>query len=275
MKKLIALMLVLVLTLGMAACGNDTQSEETTEQTEQTEQTVTDTEDAQDEPAQGDIEGTDDVILEEGNENEQTEETDGEETEETVDMENLPEADTTNDLPIMTPDGGFLDTDGNPISDTDSMAVTMLKDLWSLFAEEEKFPIAGGNPEAGVMDAPGAYDLAYAEGLSAQLLIPADQIGNITEAGTMIHMMNANNFTGGIVRLADGVDTAAFAQAMRDAIQNNQWMCGFPEKLIVADMIGGYVLIAFGVNDAMTPLQTHLTQGFPGAKILFDEAITG
>ena len=90
----------------------------------------------------------------------------------------------------------------------------------------------------------------------------------------MIHMMNANTFTCGVVHLTEGTDVAAFANTMRDAVQGNQWMCGFPETLVIAS-IGNYVLVAFGINDAMNPFQTHFAEAYPNANVLFNEAIAG
>ena len=154
-------------------------------------------------------------------------------------------------------------------------AVAVLENIWNLYGEDEKFAVIGGNMESPVDGAPGNYDMAYAENLTWNLLVPEDQIANVAEAATMIHMMNANTFTSGVVRLAEGADAAAFAQVMRDAIQNNQWMCGFPETLTVAVVEGEYVLIAFGVNDAMNPFMTHFAEAYAEAEILFNEAVAG
>ena len=154
-------------------------------------------------------------------------------------------------------------------------ALAVLENVWSLYGEDEKFAVIGGNMESPVDGAPGNYDMTYAEGLTWNLLVPEDQLANIDQAASMIHMMNANTFTCGVVHLVEGTDAAAFAQVMCDAIQNNQWMCGFPETLTVAVVGGEYVLIAFGVNDAMTPFMTHFGEAFPGAEILFNEAIAG
>jgi hypothetical protein len=156
----------------------------------------------------------------------------------------------------------------------DASAVAVLENIWAKYGDDEKFAVIGGNMENPVDGAPGNYDMAYAENLTYNLLVPAEQLTNVAEAATMIHMMNANTFTSGVVHLADGVDAAAFAAAMRDAIQGNQWMCGFPETLVIAS-IGDYVLIAFGVNDAMNPFQTHLAEAYPDAVSLYNEAITG
>ena len=128
-------------------------------------------------------------------------------------------------------------------------------------------------PTAPEMAAPGNYDMAYAENLSYNLLVPADRIADVTEAASMIHMMNANTFTCGVLRLAEGTDAASFASAMEQAVQNNQWMCGFPETLVIGTIGAEYVLVAFGLNDTMTPFQTHLAAAYPGAEILYNEAI--
>lgn len=154
-------------------------------------------------------------------------------------------------------------------------ALAVLEETWAKYGEDEKFAVIGGNMESPVDGAPGNYDMAYAENLTWNLLVPEDQLANIDQAATMIHMMNANTFTSGVVHLTEGADAAAFAQVMRDAIQGNMWMCGFPETLTVAVIGGEYVLIAFGLNDAMNPFMTHFGEAFPEAEILFNEAIAG
>ena len=154
-------------------------------------------------------------------------------------------------------------------------SLAVLEDIWALYGDDEKFAVIGGNMESPVDGAPGNYDMAYAENLTWNLLVPADQLASIDDAATMIHMMNANTFTCGVVHLVEGTDAAAFAQVMRDAIQGNQWMCGFPETLTVAVIGGEYVLIAFGVNDAMNPFMNHFGEAFAGAEVLFNEAIAG
>ncbi len=160
-----------------------------------------------------------------------------------------------------------------PAASTGSL--TILENIWNLYGEDEKFFVIGGNMEAPVDGAPGNYDMAYAENLTYNLLVPAESLASVDEAATMIHAMNANTFTCGVVHLTEGTDAAAFAQVMRDAIQGNMWMCGFPETLTVAVVEGEYVLIAFGVNDAMNPFMTHFAEAYAEAEILFNEAVAG
>ena len=153
-------------------------------------------------------------------------------------------------------------------------ALQILENIWAQYADDEKFAIMGGNPEGGVMDAPAVWDSAMLENLVYTTQISEEQLANVADAATMIHMMNANTFTGAVYHLAEGVDAAEFSQAVRDSVQSAQWMCGFPEKLIVA-AIGDCVLVAYGVNDAMTPFEGHLAAAYPTANVLFNEAIEG
>jgi formate hydrogenlyase subunit 3/multisubunit Na+/H+ antiporter MnhD subunit len=50
-------------------------------------------------------------------------------------------------------------------------------------------------------------------------------------------------------------------------------MCGFPERLMIQSVGSEYVVVAFGINDAMTPFATHLAEAYPNAQTLADEPI--
>ena len=165
------------------------------------------------------------------------------------------------------------DNTDNAAANVPASALEILEKIWADYSEDEMFPVIGGNMESPVDGAPGNYDMAYAENMPYNLLIPADQLANITEAASMIHMMNANTFTAGVFHLAEGVAAADFAATMQSAVQNNRWMCGFPETLVIAAIGGEYVLVAFGINDAMNPFQTHLTAAYADAEVLYNEAI--
>jgi len=151
-------------------------------------------------------------------------------------------------------------------------ALEILETVWSKYADDEKFSVIGGNIEANIMDAPGNYDMAYAENMTWNLLVPEDKIANITEAASMIHMMNANTFTCGVFKI-NGISAADFGAAMKDAVKNNQWMCGFPETLLIRNFSDAYVLVAFGVNDTMTPFEKHLSEAYPGMETIANEPI--
>ena len=160
-----------------------------------------------------------------------------------------------------------------PAQQLPASALEILETVWASYADDEKFAVVGGNIEANIMDAPGNYDMAYAENMTWNLLVPEAQIANITEAASMIHMMNANTFTCGVFKLADGVTAADFGAAMKDAVLNNQWMCGFPETLLIRNFGDTYVLVAFGINDAMNPFEAHLSAAYPGMETIASEPI--
>ena len=146
-------------------------------------------------------------------------------------------------------------------------ALAVLEDIWANYGEDEKFFVVGGNMENPVDGAPGNYDMAYAENLSWNLLVPAEPLASIDEAATMIHMMNANTFTCAAYAVAD---SQAFADAMKTAIQGNHWMCGFPEKLYIAN-VGNCLVVAYGNGELVNTFCGKLAN----ATILYDEAIAG
>ncbi len=149
-------------------------------------------------------------------------------------------------------------------------ALEILETVWASYAEEDKFAATGGDMNNVVDGAPGKFDLADA-GITATLLVPADQVANIDDAASVLHMMNANTFTAGAFH-ATG-DAKAFADAMHTAVTTNRWMCGFPEKLLIAVVGGEYVVVAFGVTDLMANFEAKLTAAYTDANLVYNEAI--
>ena len=152
----------------------------------------------------------------------------------------------------VTPDDGDIDIPLIP----DAPAATngaseVLTNIWNGVAEDSKFFAMGGDFNNMVDGAPGVYSLED-EGLTSTLLIPAEQIANVDAAASLVHAMMLNNFTAGMFHVTG--DVAAFVEAMHTAIANNPWMCGMPEKMIIAVIDGEYVLACFGINDAVGPL---------------------
>ena len=158
--------------------------------------------------------------------------------------------------------------DTQPKVEVPATALEILEKVWSSYTDDEKFPVFGGNQnENAVMDAPAKFDLTDTDGLTYTLLVPAEQAANIDDAASMIHMMNANTFSSAVFHVKG--DVKAFAEAMYTAVSGNRWMCGMPEKLLVTIVGGEYVLVAFGLNDAMTPFQTKLAAAYPAAEQLY------
>ena len=95
----------------------------------------------------------------------------------------------------------------------------------------------------------------------------------IDGAASLMHAMNANTFTGAAYHVADAGNLDAFVAAMKGAIESNQWMCGFPEKLIIATLGEDYAVVAFGAADIIDNFKTKLTAAYPVTVIAVEEAL--
>ncbi len=150
-------------------------------------------------------------------------------------------------------------------------AVKVLSDIWANFAEDQKFAIGGGDVNNMTMDVPGKYDITLTEDMDVSLGLPAAEAANIDDAASLLHMMNANMFTGAAYHLTEGTDATAFANAFKNNLDGRQWMCGSPEKLI-ALKYDGYVITAFGSQMNIDNFKTAAL-ALDGAEVIFEEAI--
>ena len=158
------------------------------------------------------------------------------------------------------------------VSDVTDAPVDILKAAWGKVADDQKFPVGGGDAEHTDFEGPGlVVDKAF---MGSILLIPEAEQSKIDAAGSFMHMMNANNFTCGAYHLTSAADIEAFAQTMNDTIMNNQWMCGFPETLFIAKVGTSNVVVMFGLNDAVNPVKAGLSEAYGEAvTVLFDAPI--
>ena len=183
--------------------------------------------------------------------------------------ESVTPEDTDIDIPLDTEEEIEIPLDTTPAASNG--ASDLINAVWAAIPEDKKFFAMGGDMNHMADNAAGVYDLAD-EGLTSTLLIPADQIANVDEAGSLVHAMNLNNFTCGAFHVTG--DAAAFAEAMHKAISTNQWICGMPEKLLIA-IVDEYVIACFGINDAVNPFETAFGTVYPDAEVKYNEAISG
>lgn len=154
-----------------------------------------------------------------------------------------------------------------------SAPVDILNTVWGTYADDEKFSAMGGDYENMVNDAPGAVDVTNAETLQTLFVCPADAAAMIDGAASLIHAMNANTFTGVAYHIAEGADQAAFVSTMQTAIKGNRWLCGFPEKLVIATLAGDYVVVAYGAADIVDNFKTKLSASYDVTVISVEEAL--
>ena len=137
-------------------------------------------------------------------------------------------------------------------------------------SEDIQFPIGGGNVESMVMDAPAKFELTYdgaKEVLVFSYCIPEESIDMTDDIATMMNMMMANNFTSAAYHVADAANVETVVSSIKDATLNNQWMCGFPEKLIVVT-IDNYVVSAFGNGMVIDAFKTAITTVYGDAAVV-------
>lgn len=151
---------------------------------------------------------------------------------------------------------------------TDSKEI--LTTVWGSYAEENKFSVIGGT---GTMDEPDSLDVtADTDMISNNLVFPADSISMIDDAASLMHMLNANTFTCGVFRVTDSANITAVADAIKEKVTTNQWICGVPNEMFVAN-IGNYVVSAFGNDEVMDVFKTALETSYPDVTFLYEEAI--
>ena len=150
-------------------------------------------------------------------------------------------------------------------------AEELLNKVWETYAEDEKFFAMGGDFANPVDNAAGKFDLADAESVTATLYLPADQIANVDDAASLVHAMNANTFTGAAFHVADAANIEAVTGVLKDAIMNAQWMCGFPDKLVIFTVNGEYIVSAFGNAEIMDNFKTKAAEVYGDAAALVVE----
>lgn len=172
----------------------------------------------------------------------------------------------------LTACGKKDNTAGSGDSSVPADATALLTAVWDAHSDDEKFPAAGGDYDNPVEDAPGAVSIADADNLNYMLTLPVEDAGKIDGAASLSHMMNANTFTCGAFHVTSKDDVETVASDLRDAIQSKQWMCGFPDKLVVLTY-GEYVVALFGADDLVDDFVNTMTATYTGVQTACNEPI--
>lgn len=170
----------------------------------------------------------------------------------------------------QTPDGDTTVSITVDVADS----ADLLTKVWNTYEEADKFPIGGGDYENMVMDTVGAFDVTKTEDLDSLLGMPVAGAAMIDDAASMMHMMNANTFTAGAYHLADASLQQDLADLLKDNIMNRQWMCGFPDTLLIASVGDEYVVSAFGNAEIMETFKTKLQEQYEVTEVIYEESLT-
>ena len=126
------------------------------------------------------------------------------------------------------------------------------------------------NPEG-----PAAFVALDNEDYNQNLGIPAAEADKIASAASMFNMMNANTFNCFTVQLNDGVDADAFISTLKDNILARQWICGAPEKLVIAKAPGNCIIAVWGVVEfggIVDPVAQSFATSVEGATIVVEHS---
>ena len=157
-------------------------------------------------------------------------------------------------------------------ADAPASALELLENVWNSYSDEEKFPAAGGDAEHAVDGAPGSFDVSNADSLTYQLTFPSGDVSLIDGAASLVHMMNLNTFTCGAFHVSDAGNVSTVAADIRSAVQGKQWMCGFPERLVILTS-GQYVVSVYGNESLVNTFRDKFVAAHSGASTVYDEAI--
>ena len=142
-------------------------------------------------------------------------------------------------------------------------ALELLNTVWANYSDDDKFPATGGDYDEANMteDAPGNFSVEDGDALDYSLSFPAADASKLSDAASLTHMMNANTFTAGAFHVASSSDVDSVVSDLKDNIMNRQWMCGFPDKLVILTL-GDYVVSCYGAEDLVDQFSGKVTETF-------------
>ena len=150
-------------------------------------------------------------------------------------------------------------------------AVDLYTKIWDTLGEDRQFPAAGGDAEHEA-EAPAKFALTKENKETFEYLLHVtDELYDMLDddAATLQHMMNTNTFSSAAVKLKDPSTAEEFAEAYKTAVQGQQWMCGFPDKVVVIS-VDDYVIMAYGYEDIINDLVDACSVVAPGSRVLVD-----
>ncbi len=162
-----------------------------------------------------------------------------------------------------------------PAADTEG-AAGLLNSVWNAIPEENRFFVGGGNSynfDTLVQGAPGKFVALEDADYDANMGYPAADVSKIDDAASMFHGMNVNTFTCAAVHFTNADDATAMVETIKNNIMARQWMCGFPEKLVMITADDNYLIYMWGAGDILDSFAAQVTTTVPGATIVVDEPI--
>ncbi len=174
-----------------------------------------------------------------------------------------------------TNDSSNMDDTSNPSAPSIESALAFYTEVWAAFSEDNKFSCIGGDVEHST-EGPGQFLLTEENADSFKyLILVTDELYDMLEndVATLQHMMNTNTFSSAVAKLKDPGKASEFAKAYKTAIQGQQWMCGFPDKVVVIS-VGDYVVMAYGLEENIENLVAACSAVEEQSTVLIDAPAT-
>ena len=89
----------------------------------------------------------------------------------------------------------------------------------------------------------------------------------------MIHMMNANTFTGAASSPDRRCECRRVRRRPQEGILAKQWICGMPDTLVVINVDGQYVIAAYGADDLVETFKDNALSALDGAEAIIDTPV--
>ena len=104
-------------------------------------------------------------------------------------------------------------------------------------------------------------------------LAACGSIALIDDAASMMHAMNQNTFTAGAYHVANAGDVEMLISDLEDNIMNRQWMCGFPDTLVIVKVDANTLVSAFGEATNIENFKNKLTAAYSGAEVVSEQSL--
>ncbi len=174
---------------------------------------------------------------------------------------------TNSDTPAADTPAAADETEGKTPLD-------LINQVWDSYAEDEKFPAGGGDYESMSYEGPAAFDVSKTEDLNTLLGVQEEEAGLIDDGASIMHAMNQNTFTGAVFHLAESGQAQTFADTYKESLLERQWMCGFPDTVVVYSIGDNHVFAAFGNAEMIDTFKEKVEAAFETEVLLVEEPLS-
>ena len=158
-------------------------------------------------------------------------------------------------------------------ADVPADANTLLTTVWDSYTDDEKFPAAGGDYE----HSRGGRPRRCGHFRRRQSELYADPAGggclqDRRRRRSEPHDERQHLHLRRVPHHQQGRCGAPLRSDLRDAIQSKQWMCGFPDKLVIFTY-DQYVVSLYGDEELVNTFRDKFTAAYSDSVVAYDEAI--